>query len=418
MKLADRGTRRLTRIVEPMRHPKTTQTVLGAAVWLVTLAGLTAGIHTVRSRAARTVHAVRIEPGPNSGLAAGDLVFYQTNSGLKRAGEVEDVSKDATDVTLGLHLFVAEQINATTIATCWRTPLTAEQAISALLPPDVQDRVARQITDAWRVHDEEMARIWGPLMTEMAGAYLTAIGDDLHLAIDRRADDLWRIAQRHGDQFLATWPTIQDRLRPVIQEHLTPVLGRLIHDAVDQAPKMRIAWSVARGNSEQAFQGMLDSLADYFADMPEEDRAEVAEAVRTAWEAAARDETLADTLGQLGHAVIEDMELRRTLAEIYREAITDNPRTEAFFRTHILESPQFRKRLYEFMDLVGPTAQQIAATFLFDDRGATRPEVVHLVRSVALGRRVSWVTLSTADPDGAPLPEGAALVTLQDGAGS
>jgi len=399
-----------------MKHPSTIQTILGAAVWLVTVAGLTAGINTVRSRAARTTHAVRISPDAKSGLAVGDLVFFQTESGLERAGEVAYVSKDATQVTLGLNASIASQTNSTTSATCWRAPLTAEQAVSALLPPAVQDRVARQLTEAWRMHDEEIARIWSPLMSDLAGAYLAAIGADLHLAVDRRADDLWRIAQRHGDQLVASWPTIQDRLRPILQEHLTPVLARLIHDAVDQAPTMRIAWSVARGNSEQAFRRMLDSLADYFADMPASDRAEVALAMRSAWEAAGRDDTLNDTIRKLGRDILNDAELRQTLAEIYREAVTDNPRTEAFFRTHILESPQFRQQLYQFMDLVGPTAQQIAATLFFDQRGATRPEVVHLVRSIALGREVSWVTLATEDPNGPPLHQGAVLVTLQDGA--
>ena len=37
--------------------------------------------------------------------------------------------------------------------------------------------------------------------------------------------------------------------------------------------------------------------------------------------------------------------------------------------------------------------QRVAAICLFDENGATRPEVVHLVRSIALQRRVSWVTL-------------------------
>jgi len=51
----------------------------------------------------------------------------------------------------------------------------------------------------------------------------------------------------------------------------------------------------------------------------------------------------------------------------------------------------------------------VAAICLFDENGATRPEVVHLVRSIALRRRVSWVTLENVEPDGERLPPNALI---------
>lgn len=392
-----------------MKHRVAIQTVLGVALWLVALAGVTAGLNTVRARAARATHILRIAPGVGHGLTQGDIVFFQTVSGLRRAGEVASVNQDGRWVELAILSDVAPRLNDSARATCWRTPLTAEQAINALLPPVVQRRVADQLTDAWRLHEGQLAKIWRPLISELARAYLNEVGDDLEAAIKRRSDELWTIAQAHGDHLLVQWPIIQGRLNPILREHLTPVLGRLMHEAADQAPKMRIAWSVVRGDSEAAFHHMLDSLAEYLANMPNDDRAEMAAAVRNAWEAAGRDEVLTESLGRLGHAILEDENLRRILNDIYREAVVDNPRTETFFRTEILDSPEVRQKVFALMELIGPTAQRVAAICLFDESGTTRPEVVHLVRSIALRRRVSWVTLENVEPDGEPLPSNALI---------
>lgn len=392
-----------------MKHRVAIQTALGGALWLLAVAGVTAGLNTVRARAARATHILRIAPGVGHGLAKGDIVFFQTVSGLKRAGEVASVDRDGRIVELAILSDVARRLNRSARATCWRTPLTAEQAINALLPPVVQRRVADQLTGAWRLHEGQLAKIWGPLTAELARAYLNEVGDDLEAAIERHSDELWTIAQAHGDHVLVQWPIIQGRLNPILREHLTPVLGRLMHEAADQAPKIRIAWSVARGDSEAAFRHMLDSLAEYLANMPEDDRTEMAAAVRNAWEAAARDEVLSESLGLIGRAIYEDEDLRGVLKNIYREAVVDNPRTEAFFRTEILDSPEVRQKVFAFMELIGPTAQRVAAICLFDENGATRPEVVHLVRSIALRRHVSWVTLENLEPDGEPLPSNALI---------
>lgn len=392
-----------------MKHRVAIQTVLGVVLWLVAVAGVATGLSTVRARAARATHILRIAPGAGHGLAQGDIVFFQTVSGLKRAGEVASVTQDGHMVELAILSDVAARLNDSARATCWRTPLTAEQAINALLPPVVQRRVADQLTGMWRSQEGRLAELWGPLISELAKAYLNAVGDDLEAAIERHSDELWMIAQTHSDHLLVQWPVIQGRLNPILREHLTPVLGRLMHEAADQAPKMRIAWSVARGDSEAAFRHMLDSLAEYLANMPDDDRKEMAAAVRNAWEAAGHDEVLTESLGRLGHAILEDEDLRRVLNDIYREAVVDNPRTEAFFRSEILDSPAVRQKVFAFMELIGPTAQRVAAICLFDESGTTRPEVVHLVRSIALRRRVSWVTLENGEPGGERLPSNALI---------
>ena len=54
----------------------------------------------------------------------------------------------------------------------------------------------------------------------------------------------------------------------------------------------------------------------------------------------------------------------------------------------------------------------MAASVLFDNNGGTRPEIAHLVRYIALRRKVAWVTLETTDHLAKPLQSGATLHAL------
>ena len=104
------------------------------------------------------------------------------------------------------------------------------------------------------------------------------------------------------------------------------------------------------------------------------------------------------------------------LAQIHREAVAENPRTAEFLRTEVLESPRIREQMYAFIEAFAPTARSVLAMCLFDETGRTRNEIVHLLRSAALGRNVAWVTLEPGGPDGGALKAGSVLKADSRGA--
>jgi hypothetical protein len=384
--------------------------VLGGAVWFAALSAIGASVYTVRARTARDVERLSLRSAAGFDLAPGNLVFVATDRGLVHVGEVATTAPDEEAVTLTIDPPAFAALNESTQATCWRTPLSAEQAIDALLPPTIQRQAAEQIVADWREHDEVLTTVWAPIAAELFSAYLQVVRDDIEASVRRHEKQLWAIAKARGRSIAAEWPAIQQRLQPILQEHLTPVLSRLLSQALLDAPKVRIAWSIARGRNAEAYQAMLDWISEYLANMSDRDRAELNSAFARAWDAATEDEILTERFAGIGRDIVEDRELREVFAEIYREAISQNPQTDRFIRTHVLESPELRKQMYVFIELFAPTARKIAALCLFDENGATRPEVVHLVRSVALGREVCWVTLHTPDADAPALRPGSELV--------
>jgi hypothetical protein len=148
---------------------------------------------------------------------------------------------------------------------------------------------------------------------------------------------------------------------------------------------------------------MLDWMSAYLADLPESDRATLRDALNRTWQSASADAELQEELGRLGHALLHDPRWHVVLRDVYREAVTENPRAKEFLQKEVLDSPEFRAQFFELLDLLAPTLREVAALSLFDEHGATRPEVVHVLRSVALNRDLAWITLKTGSDGARPL---------------
>jgi len=391
--------------------------ILGAAVWVAAAALIASSVFTVHARISRATYQLQVKVPPAAGLLTGDAVYLATDSGLERIGEVLDVAANQGLVRLAIEPEGYGRLNQSTQAACWRTPLSAEDAITALLPPATQTKAAERIGKDWREQQESLTEVWQPLIVDLALAYLRIVGDDVEASFERHRDELRLLTHPHGMALAAAWPTIQERLNPILEEHLTPVLARLLSDAVADAPKMEIAIDMAKGRNDAAFQRMLNWLAEYLARIPEADREKLRVATRSAWQAARNDPVLVGQFARIGRGLVEDEKIRETLTEVYREAMSENPRTAEFVRREILESPEIRRKVYALIEAFAPTARAVLTLCLFDENGTTRPEVVHLVRSAALGRTVAWITLTTADSAAAPLPPDAVITARAEGAG-
>lgn len=352
---------------------------------------------------------------PDAALRVGDRVFMEEDRGLTCVGEVAEISTDPTRMKLAVLPQAWSQLNTSTSAAYWHTPLTAEDALGALLPREIQGLAAQRIRTDWRRFEEQVMATWGPWLQELGSAFFDVIDEDIDRSFERHQEELLAIAVEHGEAVSQAWPAIQPRLQPILEEYLTPVLGRLMNEAVSDAPKLRIALSMARGRHAEAYQQILDWFTAYLGEMPEKDRRELREAFRQAWLAASADEVLKTETSRLGREFMNDQRLHAVLSEVYRESVTENPRAAEFFRSRVVESPDFRSHFFALVDLLAPTLREVAALALFDQHGATRPEVVHVLRSVALRREVAWVTLHTPNLTAAPLAANAVIPGRREG---
>ena len=363
--------------------------ILGCAIWLAAIAAVGGSMYTVCCRILRPVATVRIAAPEGHGLTTGDTVFLATESGWQRIGEVDSVRPET--IALAIEPAMADKLDGAS-PICGRTPLSAEETVSTLLPADIQNQVANIFSQTWRDRGDELTEIWKPIAAELATSYLELIGDELKLSIQSHRSDIRTIGMKHLRDARKDWPEIQRRLRPILQTHLTPVLGRLTSKAFDEAPKAGILWNAAQGDFDLAYEQLLDWLGEYIANLPEDDRRELGEAVAATWEAAKQDRELGDCLKRMAKRLSEDKELGQLTREIWRETIAENPRTADFLRQKIVDDPHIRREVYRTVELLGPAMKSVLAAILFDKSGVTRPEVVHFVRSAALGRKMAWVT--------------------------
>ncbi|MGB0716450.1 MAG: hypothetical protein ACPGXK_11260 [Phycisphaerae bacterium] len=381
---------------------------VGVTLWIAACAVLFASFETVQSRVERNTEEIFVALPLDARLRPGDGVYLSGTSGLSHVGEVSSVDQAGDRARLSLQPGTRARLNVGTTATCWQAPLPVEQALPVLFPRSIQDRMSAQLVEEWSRRKLRMTAAWTPVVRDLAETYVELIRHDIQLALQKRNEQLWQISKRHGEEVVESWPKLQRALGPVLEKHLTPVLSRLMNDAISEAPKISIAWSVARGQNEEAYQKMLNFMGEYLALMSEQDKAELERAIEQTWRHAKENKRLQEEVAALARSVLEDQELRVLIADVYEEAIVGNPRTTAFLRQRVLESPEMQKHLYDLVEEIAPMAEQMLSIWLFDTQGRTRPEIVQFVRSTALDRNVSWLTLETGREQ-KPLEEGQVL---------
>lgn len=389
---------------------------VGLLLWLAAGTVVIGSFNTVQRRVERNTENVSIALPPEVRVRPGDAVYLSSDAGLQHVGEVASVDEEGGEAALALEPGTRGRLNATSTATCWEAPLPVEEALPVLFPRSIQDRMAAELVEEWGKRKVRMMAAWAPVVRNLAETYVDLIRHDIQLALERRNDDLWQISKKHGEEVIASWPRLQRALGPIMEEHLTPVLSRLLNDAIAEAPKISIAWSVARGRNEEAYQKMLNFLGEYLATISTSDKAELERAIERTWRHAKDDQRLQQEVAALARSVLEDQELRTLITEVYEEAIVDNPRTTAFLRNRVLESPEVKGHLYDLVEEIAPMAEQMLTIWLFDTKGRTRPEIVQFVRSTALDRNVSWVTLERGDRNGPALREDDILLSGARGA--
>jgi hypothetical protein len=303
-----------------------------------------------------------------------------------------------------------DNLTSRTTAACWHTPLSVEDAISGLMPADIQARIGRRIAEDWKLHEDALVAAWKPIAARLTREFIATIAPQVERALKAREEELLAVGADAMNEIAREWPVIQERLNPILQQHLTPVLSELLDDALDQAPKAKLAWYISINRNDRAFKLILDWLSNYLAKVSEADKEQLAVALRRTWDAAGRDAMLVGRVRTLMQRIREDPRLGDLISGIYQDAIGQNPLTSEFMRERILQSNEIQQELYRFIEVFAPTARHIARTILFSSHdGQARPEVVYLLRSVALDREVGWVTLRSTAADPAPLLEDTVL---------
>lgn len=387
---------------------RTIHLFLGGGMWLVALLLLVLSIQTVLARIGREVRPIRVELPDQAKLSNGDPVYLNTTWGLRQIGEVSQSRRGSA--TLAINPQALGELNEGLTATYWRTPLSAEATVDGLLPFAIRAKIACLIAHDWQSKEEELARLWQPLVADLAMAYLEILTEEVESTWTANRSAMDAVVASHLKELSRQWPEVQRQLRPIFQEHLTPVLGKMVADAITEAPKVEIAMLMARGKHGEAFEHMFDWLVGYLGTISDEDRNRLNDAFVATWEAAKRDPALASSIDTVFRPLIEDPELRGLLSNMYRQAFADSPRTLEFFHERVLGDPQIRAQSYGFIEAFAPTTRTVLSLCIFDDQGTTRPEVVHLVRAVSLGRRVAWVTLTNPDPPMAPFASNRVLI--------
>ena len=217
---------------------------LGAAMWLAAAAVTGGSAYTVGHRMLRPTATIRIPAPKMHRLAPGDTVFFATKSGLRRVGEVGSIQRDT--ITLSVDPKFGDFTGGQ--ATCWLTPLSAEEVISALLPMDIRERVEAHVAQVWRDRGDELMEIWKPIAANLAMAYIRLIGDKSGTAefLRERIIDNPHVRQEVYRTLEILGPTLRNMLATTLFDQNGITRPEIVHLVRSIALGRKVAWVTLR----------------------------------------------------------------------------------------------------------------------------------------------------------------------------
>lgn len=213
-------------------------------MWLAAVVATGGSAYTVGHRMLRPTATIRIPAPKRHGLAPGDTVFLATKSGLRRVGEVGSVQRDT--ITLSVDPKFGNLTGNQ--ATCWLTPLSAEEVVSALLPADIRERAEAHVAQVWQERGGELMEIWKPIAANLAMAYIRLIGDESGTAdfLRERIIDNPHVRQEVYRTLEILGPTLRNVLTTTLFDQNGITRPEIVHLVRSIALGRKVAWVTLR----------------------------------------------------------------------------------------------------------------------------------------------------------------------------
>jgi len=383
--------------------------LLGAASAVLTPLSRVEGAGTLWRRAldgllARAAFADAAYAGP-SGLVPGDPVLRIEGDALIHCGRVDAVAAGPSGDVASLRLdpFTAERLRADGAAAAMHPDSNLGWTLRTLTPPELRDRVARELAAAWETEGESALAVAAPALKEG----LLRLGDAVAAALPEAFS-----------RDRATWAPLVERLRvEVFESELKPALDAALWPRVEAATGaaaaglaeelvrelglaalFRAAWARTKDaaglGDERSFEKeMEETLRTQALPIVRRRAPEIAAAALRGAREGFDDPALRDALARAAGRIADDPEVRAALGRLARSVFLEDARVREAWRAMTVDP-----RLLDAAGRVRRAAEPIFEAairdaLLRDDGQGLDLRLVRVLRNVLLWKDRRYVLL-------------------------
>lgn len=396
---------------------------LGAAVWLVLLSLLVRWIgwspdntrspaSLVLQYATRSSAEVRLELKPPCVIAVGDPIFPENAENVAAIGRVTKIeSADGNQYDLAyadriraeLYAGWQDSVGADSVAdlafSVHQTPRSMGWVIQTMLPREKRLELTAIIMEAVREHQPVIVNRIQPLLLKSLQLSGEVIRDDLRLAIEKRREQIARLAGRYQVEIVQQRlvPLFSEVIWPIVQEESWPVASTIGQDVWGELSLWRLTWRYLydvsplpqKNLTHQEFERLV---RDRISPLVTRWMPEIYACQRKIFRRIAEHERVRETATGILTLLANDAELQSLVLEVLREVLTDNPRLASVWQ-EVWATDEARAAMDDMGQRLEPAITGIGEAMFGNPRTQITPEFSTVVRNRVLFKDERWLTV-------------------------
>ncbi|MEQ8791174.1 MAG: hypothetical protein RIC55_33235 [Pirellulaceae bacterium] len=356
-------------------------------------------------------HTYAIELQPAAPLAVGDPVFAaQSRGGFRQVGEVRAVygpnDGEATRYARTERAEVLLYASAPPIAGDARlvyhtTPHSMEWVLQTLLPPEKQERVAAELSDAFHEHHEEILAQLMPVVEASFREGLVVVEQDLAASLASRRGEIEALGGKYQREVVEKElvPLVRNEIWPIVREQATPTAEEIGQKLWQRASVWRFGWRYVYDKSFAPEKSLFKKeweryLKEDAAPVFRRHTDDIVAAQQRILAEVAKNEKVQEAIRRNLSRVLDDPELRQLVWEIIEEVIVNNPRLHEVLQRH-WTGPEAQAAFRLAGERLQPTVQRIGEMVIGSQAEGMTPEFARVLRAQVLYKDRRWLVLET-----------------------
>lgn len=345
---------------------------------------------------------------PDQVFKVGDILFQWQGEVARPVGiitRVETPESNEMGLVLSSTAYVelypgAPKISTKDFVTYHSAPDSLAWVLQIMLPPEKRLEITKLITDAYRLHQNELSSALRPIIQKTIEESAQVIQEDLRKALAKRSEAIQLVGNRLQVELVEEniIPLVQSEIWPVIKRRSEPLIVQMGQEIWAEASVWRFGWRYLYDYSPLPQQDLTRKEFDRFVEntavpILESHVDELLELQRSIMREVSENPKVQKVVSESMREFVNDSDVQLLFGEILQEVVIANPRLREVLEK-IWSSDDANAALALTNKKLEPTITQIGESLFGNPTKQITPEFSWALRSRIMKKDSRWLILN------------------------
>ena len=272
-----------------------------------------------------------------------------------------------------------------------------QSIMTAMLPPEKQERIQRRLKAAMAQHGDEIAASLVPLVRESFERSLPVVEAELRASLRRHKTEIDLFTQSWNDKIIQQRliPISKQEILPIVRHHAQPEVEAIGKELWDRASLWRFGWRALYDKTPLPQQDLVREEWDRFVEgeaIPvfESHTDELVASLQRILRDVAANPGVQQEFREMAAETVDDPKAKVLFRQILREVLVENPALRETWREVWMSAPA-KARLRRIGDQVEPIVREIGDELFGTRETGIDPGFARVLRGQILGKDRRWI---------------------------